>query len=55
MHIAPLLCVNTATQWGNSLGNLLDYWETIEAFDCLQGGFIWDWIDQGLAAEKNGN
>jgi len=33
---------------GNSLGNFRDYWAVIESYDCLQGGFIWDWLDQGL-------
>jgi beta-galactosidase len=33
---------------GNSVGNLKDYWDVIYANDQLQGGFIWDWVDQGL-------
>jgi beta-galactosidase len=33
---------------GNSTGNLSDYWEVINTYDQLQGGFIWDWVDQGL-------
>ena len=33
---------------GNSVGNFSDYWEVIEKYDVLQGGFIWDWVDQGL-------
>jgi beta-galactosidase len=33
---------------GNSGGNLADYWTLIEAEPQLQGGFIWDWLDQGL-------
>jgi len=33
---------------GNSTGNLQDYWDVIEKYDALQGGFIWDWVDQGL-------
>ncbi len=35
---------------GNSVGNLQDYWDVIEKYKHLQGGFIWDWVDQGLAA-----
>jgi len=34
---------------GNSVGNLQDYWDLIEKYEQLQGGFIWDWVDQGLA------
>ena len=33
---------------GNSVGNLQDYWDAIEAWPALQGGFIWDWVDQGI-------
>lgn len=33
---------------GNSLGNGRDYWEKINRYENLQGGFIWDWVDQGL-------
>ncbi|PKL23514.1 MAG: hypothetical protein CVV47_14875 [Spirochaetae bacterium HGW-Spirochaetae-3] len=36
---------------GNSNGGLADYWAVIEKYSGLQGGFIWDWVDQGLAAE----
>ncbi len=34
---------------GNSVGNFTDYWELIDSYPSLQGGFIWDWVDQGLA------
>ena len=33
---------------GNSVGNLQDYWDAIEQYPSLQGGFIWDWVDQSL-------
>ena len=33
---------------GNSTGNLDEYWDLIRSTDGLQGGFIWDWVDQGL-------
>ena len=36
---------------GNSVGNLQDYWDAIEAYPSLQGGFIWDWVDQALLAD----
>ena len=38
---------------GNS-GSLQDYWDVIESYDVLQGGFIWDWVDQGILT-KNEN
>ncbi|MEZ5072256.1 MAG: glycoside hydrolase family 2 TIM barrel-domain containing protein [Bacteroidales bacterium] len=45
----PLIQCEYAHAMGNSVGNLIDYWNVIKAYDQLQGGFIWDWVDQGLA------
>lgn len=40
---------------GNSNGNLALQWKHINSYPNLQGGFIWDWIDQGLAlTDENG-
>ncbi|MEL6923140.1 MAG: glycoside hydrolase family 2 TIM barrel-domain containing protein, partial [Bacteroidota bacterium] len=50
----PYIMCEYAHAMGNSVGNLVDYWRLIDQYDCLQGGFIWDWVDQGLAAEKDG-
>ena len=47
----PLIQCEYAHSMGNSTGNFQDYWDVIEANDQLQGGFIWDWVDQGIAAE----
>lgn len=44
----PFIMCEYSHAMGNSCGNLKEYWQTIEAYDGLQGGFIWDWIDQGL-------
>lgn len=44
----PLILCEYAHSMGNSTGNLQDYWDVIEEYDVLQGGFIWDWVDQGL-------
>lgn len=33
---------------GNSSGNLWDQWKEIYTYPNLQGGYIWDWVDQGL-------
>ena len=45
----PLIMCEYAHSMGNSTGNLQDYWDVIEKYPALQGGFIWDWVDQGLA------
>jgi beta-galactosidase len=47
----PLILCEYAHAMGNSVGNLQDYWDAIETHDALQGGFIWDWVDQGLLAD----
>ncbi len=44
----PLILCEYSHAMGNSNGNLLDYWKAILAHKRLQGGFIWDWVDQGL-------
>ncbi len=46
----PFIMCEYAHAMGNSVGNLQDYWDFIEdpAHPSFQGGFIWDWVDQGL-------
>ena len=40
---------------GNSNGNISAQWEAIYKYPNLQGGYIWDWVDQGLLQEdENG-
>lgn len=48
----PLIMCEYAHAMGNSLGNFREYWEIIDRYPCLQGGFVWDWVDQGLVAEN---
>ena len=44
----PLIICEYAHAMGNSCGNLKEYWETIERWYGLQGGFVWEWKDHGL-------
>ncbi len=44
----PLILCEYAHAMGNSLGNFQDYWDVIEKYPLLQGGCIWDWVDQGF-------
>jgi beta-galactosidase len=44
----PLIMCEYAHAMGNSVGNFQDYWDVIEKYKYLQGGCIWDWVDQGL-------
>jgi len=43
----PLIMCEYSHAMGNSNGSLKDYWDLIESRPGLQGGFIWDWVDQG--------
>ncbi|WP_430812263.1 MULTISPECIES: glycoside hydrolase family 2 TIM barrel-domain containing protein [unclassified Carboxylicivirga] len=52
----PWIFSEYAHAMGNSLGNFQDYWDVIEEYKYLQGGCIWDFVDQGLQAkDANGN
>ena len=44
----PMIQCEYAHAEGNSLGNFRDYWDLYDRYPALQGGFIWDWMDQGL-------
>lgn len=39
---------------GNGPGGLADYQRIFEAYERLQGGFIWEWIDHGVKHPKLG-
>jgi beta-galactosidase len=52
----PIILCEYAHAMGNSLGNFSDYWDAFREHPRLQGGFIWDWVDQGLAtSDEAGN
>ncbi|MBC2605237.1 glycoside hydrolase family 2 TIM barrel-domain containing protein [Pelagicoccus albus] len=44
----PVLTSEYAHSMGNALGNLKEYWDEIYSHPRMLGGFIWDWVDQGL-------
>jgi beta-galactosidase len=44
----PFILIEYSHSMGNSTGNLQEYWDVINRYDILAGGFIWDWVDQGL-------
>jgi beta-galactosidase len=51
----PLIECEYAHSMGNSLGNFQDYWDIIDKYEILQGGCIWDWVDQGIKAYDKNN
>lgn len=51
----PFILCEYSHSMGNSNGNLFKYWELFRRYPILQGGFIWDWIDQALLTKtENG-
>ncbi|WP_367872109.1 glycoside hydrolase family 2 TIM barrel-domain containing protein [Luteolibacter sp. Populi] len=50
----PLIQCEYSHAMGNSSGNLADYWEIFRKERLLQGGFIWDFKDQGLIRRVQG-
>ncbi len=44
----PVLTSEYAHSMGNALGNFKEYWDEINSNPRLLGGFIWDWVDQGI-------
>ena len=45
----PFIWCEYSHAMGNSNGNFKDYWDLVYSHPQLQGGFIWDWMDQGIA------
>ena len=44
----PVIICEYAHAMGNGLGNFYKYWDAFDKYPRLQGGFIWDWVDQAL-------
>ena len=53
-YTKSLIQCEYAHAMGNSMGGFKEYWDLFEKYDKLQGGFIWDYVDQGLKVIKNG-
>ena len=44
----PMFICEYAHAMGNAIGNLREYWESIESSSSVIGGAIWDWVDQAI-------
>jgi beta-galactosidase len=44
----PFIMCEYSHAMGNSSGNFQEYWDIIRSDRKMQGGFIWDWVDQGM-------
>ncbi|WP_442779842.1 beta-galactosidase [Enterobacter cancerogenus] len=52
----PLILCEYAHAMGNSFGGFAKYWQAFRDHPRLQGGFVWDWVDQALTKkDENGN
>ncbi|GEL10725.1 beta-galactosidase [Flavobacterium glycines] len=51
----PFIMCEYSHAMGNSSGNFQEYWDIINSSRHMQGGFIWDWVDQGIKTkDENG-
>lgn len=48
----PVILCEYAHAMGNGPGELKEYWDVFYQYPSAQGGFIWDWLDQGIAVEN---
>ena len=48
----PVLTSEYAHAMGNAMGNFKEYWDEINANPRMLGGFIWDWVDQGIIKKE---
>ena len=44
----PIVMGEYAHAQGNSLGNIREFWDVVRRYPQVQGGFVWDWVDQQL-------
>ena len=48
----PVLWCEYAHAMGNGPGALKEYWDMFFKYPRLAGGFVWDWLDQGIRKKK---
>lgn len=49
----PYIMCEYAHAMGQSSGNFQEYWDIINNSKRMQGGFIWDWVDQGIKTKND--
>ncbi|MDK9585926.1 beta-galactosidase [Lelliottia wanjuensis] len=49
----PLILCEYAHAMGNSFGGFAKYWQAFRSHPRLQGGFVWDWVDQALTKKDD--
>lgn len=48
----PVITSEYAHAMGNAMGNFREYWDEIYSHPRMAGGFIWDWVDQGIDMKR---
>ncbi|MDE6560563.1 MAG: DUF4981 domain-containing protein [Muribaculaceae bacterium] len=51
----PYIAREYSHAMGNSVGNLMEYWDVIYSDPSIAGAAIWDWVDQGIAKPIDGS
>ena len=51
----PVVYCEYAHAMGNSSGNYYKFWDAFRKYPYMQGGFIWDWADQGILTDIPGS
>ena len=51
----PFVLCEYCHAMGNGPGDLKEYWDVINKYDCFMGGFVWEWFNHGLYAGKAEN
>ncbi|MBO5747162.1 MAG: beta-galactosidase [Clostridia bacterium] len=51
----PFVLCEYCHAMGNGPGDLKEYWDIINKYDCFMGGFVWEWFNHGLYAGKADN
>jgi beta-galactosidase len=49
----PLIMCEYSHAMGNSNGSFADYWDAVRTYEGLQGGFVWEWWDHGIASIRD--
>ncbi len=49
----PLILCEYNHTMGNSGGGLMEYWDAVRRLPKFQGGFVWDFVDQGLRVKTD--
>ena len=50
----PYIACEYSHSMGNSTGDLVDLWNVFYNARQMQGGYIWDWVDQGFWVDRDG-